>query len=263
MSSTHSFKIRESLDRGYANHGWLSTYHSFSFADYYDPDFSGWSSLRVLNEDRVKPGRGFGAHPHSNYEIFSYVISGSLEHKDSIGNQEVIGQGGVQFTSGSGVRHSEYNHSSTESVHFLQLWVKPNKSDLDPNYQTVVFSDEEKLGKLCLIVCSKDHASKLAEGAKTPVIINQDVKVYASLLAKNEQVTYDLGEERCGYLHVCDTGGHLRLSDVRSGEEVVLKPGDGAFIKEGTQVQVIGSNDDDKRAEFLLLDLAKDTTRKW
>jgi redox-sensitive bicupin YhaK (pirin superfamily) len=148
-------------------------------------------------------------------------------------------------------------------VHFLQLWVKPNKSGLDPNYQTVVFSDEEKQGKLCLIVCSKDHAAKLAEGAKTPVIINQDVKVHASLLAKGEQVTYDFGEERCGYLHLCDTGGHLRLSDVRSGEEVLLKPGDGAFIKEGTQVQVIGANEDDKRAEFLLLDLAKDSAHKW
>lgn len=263
-SSTKNFKVRESLDRGYANHGWLSTYHTFSFADYDDPQFNGWSSLRVLNEDRVKPGRGFGAHPHQNYEIFSYVLSGSIEHRDSLGNREVISRGGVQFTSaGSGVRHSEYNHSKTESLHFLQLWVKPNQNGLDPSYQTVHFTDDEKQGRLCLIVAPKDELAKQPhdEAMKAPVAINQDVKVYASLLAKDEQVTHNIDEGRCGYLHVCETGGQLRLRDSGNDEEVVLGPGDGAFIKEGTQLHLIGANDDDKRVEFLLLDLTN-TDRK-
>jgi redox-sensitive bicupin YhaK (pirin superfamily) len=286
--TTKHFKVRESLDRGYANHGWLSTYHTFSFADYDDPQFNGWSSLRVLNEDRVMPGRvrpqtsirsfiiqpnlthlivvqGFGAHPHQNYEIFSYVISGSIEHRDSLGNCEVISGGGVQFTSaGSGVRHSEYNHSKTESLHFLQLWVKPNRSGHDPSYQTVHFTEEEKRGRLCLIVAPKDELAKQPhdEATKAPVAINQDVKVYASLLAKDEQVTHNIGEGRCGYLHVCETGGQLRLRDSGNDEEVVLGPGDGAFIKEGTQLQLIGANHDDKRVEFLLLDLTN-TNAQW
>lgn len=262
--TTKNFKVRESLDRGYANHGWLSTYHTFSFADYDDPQFNGWSSLRVLNEDRVKPGRGFGAHPHQNYEIFSYVLSGSIEHRDSLGNREVISRGGVQFTSaGSGVRHSEYNHSKTESLHFLQLWVKPNQNGLDPSYQTVHFTDDEKQGRLCLIVAPKDELAKQPhdEAMKAPVAINQDVKVYASLLAKDEQVTHNIDEGRCGYLHVCETGGQLRLRDSGNDEEVVLGPGDGAFIKEGTQLHLIGANDDDKRVEFLLLDLTNTNTR--
>lgn len=205
--------------------------------------------------------QGFGAHPHSNYEIFTYVISGHLEHRDSMGNQEVIGRGGVQFTSaGKGIMHSEYNHSKTESVHFLQLWVRPNRSGLEPNYQTIAFSEEEKQGKLCLIVASKQYAE---DSAKKPIIINQDVKVYASLLAKDEEVNYNVAPGRCAYLHVCESGSSLRIQlqreqDEQKNEEIVLEPGDGAFVKEGTPLRLIGSHTEggsDKRVEFVLLDL--------
>jgi redox-sensitive bicupin YhaK (pirin superfamily) len=223
--------------------------------------------------------QGFGAHPHSNAEIFSYVVSGSLEHKDTLTNQEVIERGGVQFTSaGSGVIHSEYNHSATEPVHFLQVWLKPDQRGLKPGYQTADFADEEKHGKLCLIVSSKyQHSDEQttttvgSEGSierKTrPVIVNQDAQVYASMLAKDEAVTYGYGQERCGYLHVCQTGGRLRLRLVDDDEadevssdrdEIVLEGGDGVFIRSGTRLQMLGANDDNKRVEFLLFDLAKE-----
>lgn len=278
-------KIRRSQERGHAKHGWLNTYHTFSFAMYHDPRFTGWSSLRVLNEDRVAPSQGFGAHPHSNYEIFSYVISGSLEHRDTLSNREVIKRGGVQFTSaGSGIMHSEYNHSRTKPVHFLQIWLKPDQRELEPNYQTVDFTDEEKHGRLCLIVTSKYHgadqntnntrkkktkadtsADELKE-EKTPIVINQNAQVYASLLARDEAVSYGFGPERCGYVHVCDTGGRLRLLDDRSDEEIVLEAGDGAFIQAGTRLQLVGANaaeEDGKRVEFLLFDLVKEKGSSW
>jgi redox-sensitive bicupin YhaK (pirin superfamily) len=248
---------------------------------YHDPRFTGFSSLRVLNEDRVSGGQGFGAHPHSNYEIFSYVIAGGLKHKDTMSNQEVIKRGGVQFTSaGSGIMHSEYNDSRTEPVHFLQVWLKPDQRGLKPSYQTAEFTDEEKHGKLCLIVTSKYHqkaaADQNAESLNekkdnaAPVVVNQNAQVYASLLAKDEAVTYSYDKERCGYLHLCQSGGRLRLrlldgrADGGDDDEIVLEGGDGVFIQAGTSLQLVGANvEDDKRAEFLLFDLAKENGSTW
>jgi redox-sensitive bicupin YhaK (pirin superfamily) len=229
--------------------------------------------------------QGFGAHPHSDYEIFSYVVSGSLEHRDTMSNQEVIGRGGVQFTSaGSGIMHSEYNHSRSKPVHFLQVWLKPDQRGLKPSYQTAEFTDEEKHGKLCLIVTSKYHRRRTEEeedddddknkpqavdqnsekkGNASPVIINQNAQVYASLLAKDEAVSYNFGRDRCGYLHVCHTGGRLRLLDDRADEEIVLEGGDGAFIQAGTRLKLVGANDGAKRVEFLLFDLVKEKGSAW
>jgi redox-sensitive bicupin YhaK (pirin superfamily) len=200
------------------------------------------------------------------------VISGSLKHQDTLNNEEEIKRGGVQFTSaGSGIMHSEYNHSPTKPVHFLQVWFKPDQQDLKPSYQTAHFTDEEKHGKLCLIVSSKYHGDSIKKDdnddteKKAPVVVNQNAQVYASLLARDEAVSYNFGPERCGYLHVCDTGGRLRLIDDRNDEELVLEAGDGAYVKAGSRLQLVGANDeDDKRVEFLLFDLVKEEKdRAW
>jgi len=235
--------VRRSLERGHADHGWLNTYHTFSFASYADGNFKGFRSLRVLNEDRVAPGEGFGTHGHSNFEIFSYVINGCLEHKDSLSNVEMLKRGDVQFTSaGTGMRHSEFNGSSTDSVHFLQMWVNPSTRDLPPDYQTRHFSDEDKLNQLCLIV-----APKTAEVQKH-VGINQDASVYASLLEKDKEMEFKCDPARVYYVHVCDTGGKMLMNDVS------LESGDGAFVEQTDQLRFTGKSD--TPAEFLLFDLA-------
>eukprot|EP00005_Dracoamoeba_jomungandri_P011079 CAMPEP_0174265868 /NCGR_PEP_ID=MMETSP0439-20130205/28213_1 /TAXON_ID=0 /ORGANISM="Stereomyxa ramosa, Strain Chinc5" /LENGTH=234 /DNA_ID=CAMNT_0015352539 /DNA_START=15 /DNA_END=716 /DNA_ORIENTATION=- len=221
--STEPFIVRKSEDRGHANHGWLNSYHTFSFANYYDPSFNSFGSLRVINEDIVKGGEGFGSHPHRNFEIFSYVIDGALEHKDSLGNREVLKRGDVQFTSaGSGIVHSEYNASKTTDVYFLQIWVKPNQNNLDPEYQTKHFSEEAKQNSLCLIVSGKQKQGSEVQ----QVTINQDVLVYASLLESGKKVNYTFREGRMGYLHLCNNGGKLRVND-----DIELEGGDGLFIK--------------------------------
>lgn len=255
--------VRRSLDRGHANHGWLDSYHTFSFASYHDSSFAGYRSLRVLNEDRVDPSEGFGTHGnysllhtygkarssnsligHANYEIFSYVLSGYLQHKDSLGNVEVLKRGDVPFTSaGTGIKHSEFNHSSTEPVHFLQMWVKPDTQGLTPNYQTQTFADSDKLNKLCLFV-----APKKAEDSTDTIKINQDVRAYASLLEKEKEIEFAANPSRYYYVHVAATGGKIKVNDVS------LESGDGAFIEEATQLRIVGESD--SAAEFLLFDLA-------
>jgi len=173
-------------------------------------------------------------------------------------NREVIKRGGVQFTSaGAGIIHSEYNHSHKKPVHFLQIWLQPNQRGLAPNYQTVLFSDEEKRGRLCLIV-SGSQEQEGQKQQKKPITVNQDANVYASLLAKGEPVSYEFGPKRVGYIHLCDTGGRLRLAvDKSDNEEIVLEAGDGAFIESGVRLTITGDNQDDKCAEFLLFDLTK------
>ncbi|KAJ3040954.1 hypothetical protein HK097_002435, partial [Rhizophlyctis rosea] len=178
-----TFNVRKSDDRGHANHGWLDTYHTFSFASYYDDEHTQFGALRVLNEDRVTPTRGFGTHPHANFEILSYVISGAITHKDSLGNIETISRGGLQFTSaGTGVRHSEYNKSQTEDVHFLQLWFEPHQKGLSPAYQTREFSDEEKRNTIVKIMGpTTEPDAKPEEGARE-IQIHSDAHMYASIL---------------------------------------------------------------------------------
>jgi len=230
--------IRPADDRGLANLGWLNSRHTFSFGHYYDPQFMGFGPLRVINEDRVKPSQGFGTHGHSDMEIISYVLDGALEHKDSLGTGSIIRPGDVQrMTAGTGVRHSEYNASSTDPVHFLQIWIIPEKNGLDPSYEQKAFSDDEKRSQLRL-VGSRD-------GRDGSVMIHQDVDLYASLLRANDSVSYELGEDRNGWVQVAR--GSVRLDDND------LSAGDGVALKGARTLTFEGVDD----AEILLFDMGQ------
>eukprot|EP00455_Lapot_gusevi_P056529 TRINITY_DN9415_c0_g2_i5.p1 TRINITY_DN9415_c0_g2~~TRINITY_DN9415_c0_g2_i5.p1 ORF type:complete len:269 (+),score=58.25 TRINITY_DN9415_c0_g2_i5:119-925(+) len=251
-------RVRPSAERGHANHGWLNTYHTFSFANYFDPQYEKFYSLRVLNEDRVRPGTGFGAHSHRNFEIFSYVVSGELTHRDSMGNVEVCGRGHVQFTSaGSGMRHSEFNENDSEVVHFVQIWVAPSRSFLEPSYQMKHFSDEDKYGKLCLLVSP--------EPSDTTIKINQDVKVYATLLKNGEEIKYEACPGRSVYVHVVQDATGMRAEADQVGitlNNVRLSGGDGAFVTSASKYAPMGvtlvgnSKNDEVRAEVLVFDIS-------
>ena len=212
-------EIRRSEERGHADHGWLDSYHSFSFADYYDPEHVAFGALRVINEDRVQPGRGFGTHGHRDMEIVSYVLSGALEHKDNIGTGSVIRPGDVQrMSAGTGVLHSEFNPSSTEETHFLQIWLMPKFTGIRPSYEQKHFSSDEKRGRLALIAS--------ADGREGSVTVNQDVSLYAGLFDGNEQASLDIAGGRRVYVHAIrgsvkvngtplDAGDALKMTDVR------------------------------------------------
>ncbi len=229
-------KIRRSGERGHANHGWLDTYHSFSFADYYDPRFMGFRSLRVINEDFIEPAQGFPTHGHRDMEIVTYVIEGELSHRDSMGNGETIRPHEVQrMTAGTGVLHSEYS-SPTDKTHMLQIWLLPEKKNLQPSYEQTYFAPEEKQGKLRLV------ASR--GGDDGSVHINQDVRLYASLLSAGDEVKHELAEGRYAWVQLIS--GELAIN----GE--TLKPGDGAAISEETLLKFKANADG---TEFLLFDL--------
>jgi hypothetical protein len=228
--------IRKSSERGHIDHGWLNTYHTFSFADYYDDRFMGLGALRVINEDRVQPGKGFATHPHRDMEIISYVIDGSLEHKDSMGNGSVIRPGDVQrMTAGTGITHSEYNHSATESVHFLQIWVIPEDNGLTPGYEQIFFPDEEKRGRLRLIA-SRD-------GRDRSVTIHRDVNLYAALLDADQEIFFNIAAERRVWLQV--VRGRVLFNDY------LLEAGDGAAVSDEQILSIRG----EETAEILLFDL--------
>ncbi len=209
--------IRRSNERGFADHGWLKSFHTFSFADYFDPQHVEFGPLRVINEDRVQAGAGFGTHSHRDMEIISYVLSGELAHKDSMGNGSTIKPGDVQrMSAGSGVRHSEFNPSADEPVHFLQIWIQPAERNIEPSYEEKRFAPEEKRGRLRLIV-SPDQA----EGS---LLIHQDARVYAGLFDKEEKAQLAVAGGRRLYLHVArgaisangnalEAGDALRISD--------------------------------------------------
>lgn len=187
--------IRRSNERGHANHGWLESRHSFSFADYFDPEHVEFGPLRVINEDRVNPGAGFGTHSHANMEIISYVLDGALAHKDSIGNGSVIRPGQVQrMSAGSGIRHSEFNASTSEPVHFLQIWIQPNVRDIAPSYEEAMFPIEERRGRLRL-VASPDRASG-------SVLVHQDARMLVGLFDSAEREDLALDNGRRAYIHV-------------------------------------------------------------
>ncbi len=229
--------VRKAGERGHANHGWLDTWHTFSFDQYYDPNFLGFRSLRVLNEDRVAPGAGFPSHPHRDMEIVTYVLAGALQHQDSLGNGSVIRPGEVQrMSAGTGVVHSEYNPSQREPAHLLQIWIRPDQRGLKPGYGQKVFPDEEKRGRL-RVIASPD-------GRDGSVTIHQDARVYATLLQPGEVLTHELHPGRHAWVQVA------RGAALLSGQR--LEAGDGAAVSEEPKVTLAG----EKAAEVLLFDLA-------
>jgi quercetin 2,3-dioxygenase len=229
--------IRKATERGHANHGWLDSHHTFSFADYYDPKHMGFRSLRVINDDRVEGGRGFGAHPHRDMEIISYVLEGALSHKDSMGTGATIRPGDVQrMSAGTGVVHSEFNASKADEVHFLQIWLIPSEQGIKPGYEQKTFSDGEKRGRLRLVASHN--------GADGSVKIHTDANVYAGLFGAGEQAQLELADQRGAWVHVAR--GKVKVN----GE--VLGEGDGVAIENERSVRVEGVDN----AEVLVFDLA-------
>lgn len=229
--------IRKSQERGYADHGWLKSYHSFSFAGYQDPDQMNWGNLRVINEDRIAPGKGFGSHSHRDMEIISYVLSGSLAHKDNIGNGTAIPPGDVQrMSAGSGVVHSEFNHEQNDATHFLQIWIVPNQLGVPPGYEQKTFTDAEKRGTLRLITSP--------DGANGSVSIHADARLYAGLFNGAESFTLSLNPTRKAYVHL------VRGALLVNGQK--LFAGDAAKLSEETQLTLSEGED----AEVLVFDLA-------
>ncbi len=230
-------EIRRAADRGTANFGWLDSRHTFSFGDYYDPGHMGFGPLRVINEDRVSPGQGFDTHGHRDMEIISYVLEGALEHKDSIGTGSVIRPGDVQVMSaGTGIRHSEFNHSKTEPVHFLQIWIEPDREGIAPRYDQKQFPDDQKRGRLRLVASS--------DGRDGSIVIHQDVELFAAILNAGEQATRSFRTGRNGWLQV------VRGSVEANGRR--LNAGDGAAVQDEAALTVtaaVGS------AEILIFDL--------
>lgn len=228
-------QVRKSEERGVANFGWLDSRHSFSFGHYYDPKHVGFGPLLVINEDKVSPGQGFGTHGHKDMEIISYVLSGALEHKDSMGNGSVLHYGDVQrMTAGTGVRHSEYNHSDREGVHFLQIWIQPSQGGIEPGYEEKHFTPESKTGVLRLVASP--------DGREGSVLVHQDAYIYASILNEGG-VEHKLAAGRQAYVHV------IRGSLTVNG--VALKGGDAAKITGEEKVVLSGADN----VEVLLFDL--------
>jgi redox-sensitive bicupin YhaK (pirin superfamily) len=228
--------LRKSNERGLADHGWLKSFHSFSFADYHDPKHMGWGNLRVINEDRIAPGTGFGTHGHRDMEIISYVLEGNLAHKDSMGNVKGIPPGDVQrMSAGRGVMHSEFNHAPNETTHFLQIWIEPNVRGIAPSYEQKTFGDGEKRGKLRLVASP--------DGVDGSVLIHADARVHAGLFDGDETFTLELDPARKAYVHV--VRGELQVNGQRLGG------GDAAMLEKESQVTLSAGRD----AEVLVFDL--------
>ena len=229
--------IRKSQDRGYADHGWLKSFHSFSFAGYYDPEHMGWGNLRVINEDRIAPGTGFGTHGHRDMEIISYVLEGELAHKDTMGNVKAIPPGDVQrMSAGRGVMHSEFNHADDATTHFLQIWIEPNVTGIQPSYEQKRFDAADKRGKLRLVASP--------DAADASVLIHADACVYAGLFDAGESATLRLAPGRLAYVHLIR--GELAVNGRK------LAGGDAALLKDEAQLAIDGGRD----AEVLVFDLA-------
>lgn len=230
-----NMKIRRAKERGHAEHGWLDTYHTFSFADYYDPQWMGFRSLRVINDDLVMPGRGFGTHPHRDMEIITYILSGSLQHKDSMGNGRVIRTGEVQYmAAGSGVQHSEFNPSKDEAVHLLQIWIQPERKGLQPRYAEKSFKDAPT-GKLHLVTSKTGRDGSIA--------INQDADLWLARLNPSDTVTHNVSAGRHTWLHVAE--GELSVNGT------TLSAGDAAAVEEQGALALKAT----KPSQVLLFDL--------
>jgi quercetin 2,3-dioxygenase len=231
--------IRPAQARGKANFGWLDSKHTFSFGNYYDPQHMGFSSLRVINEDKVEPSKGFGTHPHRDMEIITYVLEGALEHKDSIGNGSIIRPGDIQrMSAGTGIAHSEFNASHTDRVHFLQIWILPDKTGIKPSYEQKHFSVEEKQGKLRLVASP--------DGKDNSVIIHQDANLYVAALNKGDRVNYSVNNNRSLWLQI--VRGSIEINDR------LLGASDGAAITQETETEIaiVATSDN---TEILLFDL--------
>jgi len=228
--------LRKSQDRGYADHGWLKSYHSFSFAGYYDPAHMGWGNLRVINEDRIAPGTGFGKHGHRDMEIISYVLSGELAHQDSMGNIVAIPPGDVQrMSAGTGVMHSEFNHAQDRTTHFLQIWIEPNVTGIAPGYEQKTIPDAQKRGRLRLVASP--------DGAQGSVTIHADASLHAGLLDGAETAELALALGRKGYVHL--VRGTLEVNGRR------LDAGDAALLENERRIVLANAAD----AEVLVFDL--------
>lgn len=228
--------IRKSQDRGFADHGWLKSFHSFSFAGYYDPAHMGWGNLRVINEDRIAPGTGFGTHGHRDMEIISYVLEGNLAHKDSMGNVKGIPPGDVQrMSAGRGVQHSEFNHAPNDTTHFLQIWIEPNVTGIPASYEQKTFAPQDKQGNLRLLASP--------DGADGSVLIHADARMYGSLLDGADAVNLTLDPARKAYVHV------VRGSVSANGE--ALNGGDAVLLQQESKLTL----SDAANAEVLVFDL--------
>ncbi len=228
--------LRPSSERGFADHGWLQSLHSFSFAGYHDPAHMGWGNLRVINEDRVAPGKGFGSHAHRDMEIVSYVLQGTLAHQDSMGNVKSIPAGDVQrMSAGTGVQHSEFNFSPNETTHFLQIWIEPDVMGIKPSYEQTTFSDAARQGRLCLVASP--------DGVQSSVTLHADARLYAGLFDVGQNATLKLSAGRKGYVHL--VRGAIKVNGV------ALLAGDAALLSDEPSVALSDAQD----AEVLVFDL--------
>jgi redox-sensitive bicupin YhaK (pirin superfamily) len=224
--------LRKSQDRGYADHGWLESYHSFSFAGYHDPAHMGFGNLRVFNEDRVAPGKGFGKHGHRDMEIISYVLSGELAHQDSMGNVKAIPPGDVQrMSAGTGVVHSEFNHAKGETTHFLQIWIEPNVTGIAPSYEQVTIPADEKRGVLRLIASP--------DGRQGSVTIHADASVYAGLFDGDETCDFNLDPNRKGYVHLVRGALQVNGQRLAAGDALLLENVSGITLANGDDAEVL------------------------
>jgi quercetin 2,3-dioxygenase len=224
--------LRKSSDRGYADHGWLKSFHSFSFANYYDPQFMGWGNLRVINEDRVAAGRGFGKHSHRDMEIVSYVLSGALAHEDSMGNIESIPPGDVQrMSAGTGVEHSEFNHAQNQETHFLQIWIEPLKKGVDPGYEQKTISPATKRGALRLIA---SH-----EGEYDSVRMNADARIFAGLFDGDESARLELNPARKAYVHLVQGKLQVQGQQLEAGDALMLEDETVLTLERGIGAEVL------------------------
>jgi len=225
-------QIRKGDQRGVANHGWLHSHHSFSFGNYYDPEHVGFGPLRVINEDRVEPAMGFGTHGHSEMEIISYVLDGALEHKDSMGTGSVLHYGDVQrMSAGTGVRHSEFNHSAEAPVHFLQIWIQPNVKGIAPSYEEKNFSPEQKQGQLRLIASS--------DGRDNSVLIHQDASIYAAILETGDTLQHTLGDKRLGYVHLIRGKLSVNGSSLSGGDALKISGETAITLEHGAAAELL------------------------
>jgi quercetin 2,3-dioxygenase len=229
--------LRKSEQRGHANHGWLDSYHTFSFANYFDPEQMGFRSLRVINEDFIQQGMGFGTHSHKDMEIITYVLEGALEHKDSMGNSSAIYAGEVQrLSAGTGITHSEFNHSKADIAHILQIWILPDRSGLEPEYEQKAFSSNEKKDRLRLVV-SKD-------GRDNSVTAHQDLNIYAAIISPQSEVAYTIPANRYTWVQIAR--GSVILN------EITLSAGDAVSVQTAQTIHLLGQDE----AEVLIFDLA-------